>query len=103
MTRPARGGAAAPAAKSERLSTETPMSIHVKLFAAFREIVGTGELDFPTEQARTVGELWGRLLARHPDLNAHVPSAAVNRMYAPFDQPLRAGDEVAFLPPVSGG
>ncbi len=79
------------------------MTVRVRLFAAFREIVGADELEVPLAQARTVGELWGRLLARHPGLNAHVPSAAVNLTYAPLDHPLRAGDEVAFLPPVSGG
>lgn len=79
------------------------MGVHVRLFAAFREIVGAAEINFPAEQARTVGELWGRLLVRYPDLNSHAPSAAVNRTYAPLNHALRDGDEVAFLPPVSGG
>ncbi len=30
-------------------------------------------------------------------------TAAVNRTYAPFDTPLRDGDELVFVPPVSGG
>jgi molybdopterin converting factor small subunit len=57
----------------------------------------------PLTNGLTVGQLWGRLLARHPDLNAFPPTAAVNRTYAALDTALRAGDEVAFLPPVSGG
>lgn len=75
----------------------------MRLFAAFRDIAGTGEIELPVEQARTVGEVWGRLLARYPDLNRHVPSAAVNATYAALGDPVREGDEVAFLPPVSGG
>jgi len=79
------------------------MSVRVRLFAAFREIAGVSALDLPAEQARTVGEAWGRLLARYPDLNHHAPSAAVNATYAALNDAVRDGDEVAFLPPVSGG
>lgn len=79
------------------------MSVTVRLFAAYREIVGSPELSLPAEQARTVGELWGRLLARYPELNRHAPSAAINARYAALNDPIADGDEVAFLPPVSGG
>jgi molybdopterin converting factor subunit 1 len=79
------------------------MSVRVRLFAAFREIAGTAELELPANQAQTVGEVWGRLLARYPGLGDHVPSAAVNATYAALNDTLRDGDEVAFLPPVSGG
>ena len=40
----------------------------------------------------------GTLAARRPNL-----AAAVNRKYAKFDAPLSDGDEVVFIPPVSGG
>jgi molybdopterin converting factor small subunit len=46
------------------------------------------------------------MLARdHPDLAERRPrlSAAVNRRYAPFDTTLADGDELVFVPPVSGG
>ena len=79
------------------------MSVRVRLFAVFREIAGAPELELPAGQARTVGEAWGRLLARYPDLNDHVPTAAVNASYAVLNDKVRDGDEVAFLPPVSGG
>lgn len=79
------------------------MSVHVRLFAAYREAVGAGELELPATPGLTVGQVWGQLLARHPDLNQWPPSAAVNRSYAQLTAVLADGDEVAFLPPVSGG
>lgn len=79
------------------------MSVHVRLFAVYREIAGEGELEVPASPGLTVGELWGRLLARNPGLNAFPPSAAVNATYAALPTVVRDGDEVAFLPPVSGG
>lgn len=79
------------------------MSVSVRLFAAYREAVGAGELDLPATPGLTVGQLWGQLLARYPDLNHWPPSAAVNRSYAMLTATVADGDEVAFLPPVSGG
>lgn len=79
------------------------MTVHVRLFAAYREAAGTGELELPATPGLTVGQLWAELLARYPDLDRWPPSAAVNRTYAGPASPLAAGDEVAFLPPVSGG
>lgn len=79
------------------------MSVRVRLFAAYREAVGTGELDLPAAPGLTVGQVWGQLLARYPELNEWPPSAAVNRSYAMLTASVADGDEVAFLPPVSGG
>jgi molybdopterin converting factor small subunit len=77
--------------------------VHVRLFAAYREVVGAEALELPAAPGLTVGQLWGQLLARHAELNAWPPSAAVNRSYASLASPVADGDEVAFLPPVSGG
>jgi molybdopterin converting factor small subunit len=79
------------------------VTVRVRLFAAYREAAGAGEIELPLTPGLTVGQLWGRLLARHPDLGQWAPSAAVNRSYAALTAPLADGDEVAFLPPVSGG
>jgi molybdopterin converting factor small subunit len=53
----------------------------------------------------TAEEAWGRLVCDIPALGPRRASlaAAVNRRYAPFDTALQDGDEVAFIPPVSGG
>jgi molybdopterin converting factor small subunit len=79
------------------------MAVRVRLFAAYREATGAGELELAATPGLTVGELWGRLLVQHPELNRWPPSAAVNRSYAGLADPVADGDEVAFLPPVSGG
>ena len=53
----------------------------------------------------TIGDVWRQLAKEFPEL-AHYErsiSSAVNADYARMDQPVGDGDEVAFLPPVSGG
>lgn len=81
------------------------MRVSVKLFARLREIAGgdTVEQDVPPHS--TVGDVWASLAARWPVLGAFdtTVSAAVNADYAPMTREVHDGDEVAFLPPVSGG
>lgn len=79
------------------------MEVTVRLFALYREAAGRGELDWTVEDGATVGDLWQALRAAYPDLPAIQPAAAINADYARLDAPLSDGDEVAFLPPVSGG
>ena len=79
--------------------------ITVKLFATLRERAGASELsrDFPDDA--TVAEIWRRLGEEFPGLKSHRDSVgfAVNREYVGDNYRPRAGDEVAFIPPVSGG
>jgi MoaE-MoaD fusion protein len=81
------------------------MKIGVLFFGVLKDLVGrSGEcIDLP-EGAR-VGELLSYYARRAPPLEAMLPSLAisVNREYAEVDRALREGDEVALLPPVSGG
>jgi molybdopterin converting factor subunit 1 len=81
------------------------MQVNVRLFARLRDIVGAGELARQVPEGATVRDVWAGLAAEHPALAPFggAVSTAVNADYAKFDRPLRAGDEVAFLPPVSGG
>ncbi len=53
----------------------------------------------------TIGTVWQQLLAEFPGLGTHERSisVAVNADYARMGDAVRDGDEVAFLPPVSGG
>jgi molybdopterin converting factor subunit 1 len=81
------------------------MLVTVRLFARLRELAGASEFaqDLPDDAvARTA---WDRLVRDCPALGAFEPaiSCAVNAEYARLTTPLRHGDEVAFLPPVSGG
>jgi len=79
--------------------------VKVKFFAAFREITGHSELEWPLDQGQAAGDLLISLVAEYPALAAGSKSALVmvNRRYATRQTPLQPGDEVAFLPPVGGG
>ena len=81
------------------------MRINVKLFARLRDIAGTGEIATEVPDGATVRTVWDELTGRFPELRAYQEtiSAAVNADYSRLDAPLGDGDEVAFLPPVSGG
>ena len=77
----------------------------VRFFAGIREAVGRGELQLDLPPGATPEDVWSRLAGEHPALAGRRPSlsAAVNRRYATFDAALQEGDEVVFVPPVSGG
>jgi len=79
--------------------------LRLKFFAILRERAGTAELsrDFP--EGTTVGEIWAGLGNEIPGLAAHRDriAFAVNQEYVMSDYRPRNDDEVAFIPPVSGG
>jgi molybdopterin synthase catalytic subunit/molybdopterin converting factor small subunit len=76
------------------------MEIVVKLFAGLRERAGTGERRLDLTEGARVCDVWAALeLGERPAGLLY----AVNREYAPEDAPLSPGDEVALIPPVSGG
>jgi molybdopterin converting factor subunit 1 len=81
------------------------MRVRVRLFASLREAVGRPEVELELPEGTTAEEAWARLAHDHPALAERRPrlTAAVNRQYAPFDTALRDGDELVFVPPVSGG
>ena len=76
------------------------MNVYVRLFAALRERAGTGRLELELADGATVGDVWPLL-----DLGDE-PSGllyARNKAYVDRSESLAAGDEVAVIPPVSGG
>ena len=81
------------------------MRVNVKLFARLRDIAGAGELECEVPAGSTVGDVWAILGQRFPSLSPFAASisCAVNAEYARMNAPVANGDEVAFLPPVSGG
>ena len=81
------------------------MRVKVRLFASLREAVGRDHLDLDLPDGATPEDAWQGLVAKCPALAARRRSlsAAVNRRYLAFDAPLSDGDEVVFIPPVSGG
>ena len=68
-------------------------------------MTGRRELNLEVREGLTVGELHRDLCARFPRLADYRGSLmySVNAEYVPADHPLADGDEVAFIPPVSGG
>jgi len=87
--------------------TRRPPMVSVRLFAAYRDAAGRAELARsavgPDGRPLTVGALWAELVGEHPALSKLPPAAAVNAVLARFEHVLAPGDEVAYLPPVSGG
>jgi molybdopterin synthase catalytic subunit len=77
----------------------------IKLFATLRERARAAELSREFPEGTTVGEIWNRLLAEFPALGGHHDGVAfaVNQEYVREDYRPRNADEVAFIPPVSGG
>lgn len=75
-------------------------TVDVRLFAALRERAGTGSRRVELPDGARAGDVWGAL-----DLGDEPPgiAIAVNRIYAERSQSLSDGDEVALIPPVSGG
>jgi molybdopterin synthase sulfur carrier subunit len=85
--------------------------VRVLLFAGLREAAGWGEQSLGVPAGATPEHLWQQL-----DLDAAWPAAgapgrepgaqvrvAINQRFASADTPLANGDELAFLPPISGG
>lgn len=81
------------------------MHVRVHLFARLREIAGASELSRQLPDGATAQDAWNALAADYPGLMAYARSVscAVNESYSRFTTRLQDGDEVAFLPPVSGG
>jgi len=83
--------------------------MRIRYFAWLKHRVGLAEETLqPPAEAATVAALKTFLAQRHPGFaealaNPGVVRCAVNQEYVPEDAPLRADDEVAFFPPVTGG
>jgi molybdopterin converting factor subunit 1 len=79
--------------------------VTVRLFARLRDVTGSSELDADLPAPATIADVWDVLVGRHPGLGPFRSSlsCARNLEYAQFTTPVEDGDEIAFLPPVSGG
>jgi molybdopterin converting factor subunit 1 len=79
--------------------------IKVLLFGAAADRAGTRETELPVEGGVTLAELWPLLTEQFPGLAPmrDTLAFAVNDEYARGDAVVSPGDEVAVLPPVSGG
>jgi molybdopterin converting factor subunit 1 len=81
------------------------MRVTIRLFARLRVLAGSGELVRDVPQPATVQTVWRTLVMEMPALGEYerTMSVAVNADYSRMTASVSEGDEVAFLPPVSGG
>ena len=80
------------------------MKVSVRFFALYRERAGTSQTEVELPDGATPEELLIRLRGIYPSLPlSDSVLIAVNSEYASPESPLHDGDEVAFIPPVSGG
>ncbi|MBI2867498.1 MAG: molybdopterin converting factor subunit 1 [Chloroflexi bacterium] len=81
------------------------LQVTTRFFALYRERAGTDSLQVALDDGARVSDLVRHLARRYPHLTPD-PDAmvvAVNQEYVQHDHALRSGDEVAFIPPLSGG
>jgi molybdopterin converting factor subunit 1 len=81
------------------------MRVLVKLFAILKERAGTGEISLDLPEQPTVAAAARALGERVPEIAAYLDRVAfaVNRAYVSKETVLNDGDELAVIPPVSGG
>lgn len=82
------------------------MAVTVRFFAMLRESAGVASVDLDADDLSTAGEaadVAARRFGIHDLVARMCPSLAVNRQYASADTAISDGDEVALIPPVSGG
>lgn len=79
--------------------------VRIRLFALQRELAGTKEVAVDLAETATIEDAWTALVERHAALASGRPSVrfARNGAYADADVVLADGDELAMIPPVSGG
>ena len=81
------------------------MEVKILFFASFRDIVGSSSLQLAILESTTTTTVFEQLCQSYPQLKegADQISVAVNKVYITAPVTLKDGDEVAFLPPISGG
>lgn len=79
--------------------------VRVLYFAQARELAGCAEEKWPMRELADTDAFWTEALRRHPDLAKirGVCRLAINQQYVDSGSRIESGDEVAVLPPVSGG
>lgn len=80
-------------------------TVKVLLFARLSELAGSRQADLEVGEGLTAADVFGLLAQRYPAMHelSGVVMYAVNSEYVEATHPIRPGDEVALIPPVSGG
>ena len=87
------------------MTSGVAVRVRARLFAIQRELVGAREVPLELPAGATIEDAWGALVALHPGLapGRSAVRFARNAEYADPDTVLEDGDELAIIPPVSGG
>ncbi|MEB3254963.1 MAG: MoaD/ThiS family protein [Synechococcaceae cyanobacterium] len=98
----------APPAPASTPPAPPPLRVRVLLFAGLREKAGWGEQALQAPAGATPRSLWRELVGAGalPAGDGALPGelrVAINQAFASPDTPLADGDDLAFLPPISGG
>jgi len=88
---------------TEAMETDPGIDVVVEYYALFKSCARKGEETLRLEDPAP-GTLYDALRSKYRfPLEKHLVHLAVNDSYSPWDRPLRQGDRVVFIPPVSGG
>jgi molybdopterin synthase sulfur carrier subunit len=79
------------------------MKIMVLFFAKSREVVGKDQLELEIPEGEGASSLVDKLQSQYPELEGMGFRIAVNSDYVEKDFKLHEGDQVAVIPPISGG
>ena len=79
------------------------MIISIRLFAGLREALNRSSLNLDVAETATVGTALAQLAELHPKLPLTGLAYAINRQYVTLEATLQPNDELALIPPVSGG
>ena len=81
------------------------MTVVVRFFALSRDLAGTSQATLDLPDSSTVADAMAELVQRHPALGPHMNrlAVAVNLEYVDRSRTLCDGEELALIPPVSGG
>ncbi|WP_110520404.1 MoaD/ThiS family protein [Herpetosiphon llansteffanensis] len=79
------------------------MIITIRLFAGLREALNQNSLSLELAEDATVGTALNQLAELHPSLPLTGLAYAINRQYVTLEATLKPNDELALIPPVSGG
>jgi molybdopterin converting factor small subunit len=91
--------------QARNIKVQYAAGMKILLFAHLKDVLGCSQIECPLQGPVTLDAFWDRLLEDYPALQAHRHTLRVSRNleFVTSDTLLCEGDEIALIPPVSGG